>query len=79
MIASLSALPFVAEVHDLHVWTLTSGMEVASAHLTVAIGADQTKVLQSAQEMLASRYGIEHATLQLESAGAKASCHELSW
>ncbi len=79
MIQSLSALPSVAEVHDLHVWTLTSGMEVASAHLTVAIGADQTKVLQSAQEMLASRYGIEHATLQLESAGTKASCHELSW
>jgi cobalt-zinc-cadmium efflux system protein len=79
MIRTLSELACVDEVHDLHVWTLTSGMEVASAHLTVSVGADQTKVLQSAQEMLASRYGIEHATLQLESAGSQASCHELSW
>lgn len=79
MIRTLSALPCVAEVHDLHVWTLTSGMEVASAHLTIAADANQTNVLRSAQEMLASRYGIEHATLQLESAGTQTSCHELSW
>lgn len=79
MIRILSELSCVDEVHDLHVWTLTSGMEVASAHLTISAGADQTKVLQSAQEMLTSRYGIEHATLQLESAGSQVSCHELSW
>jgi cobalt-zinc-cadmium efflux system protein len=79
LIKTLSELACVNEVHDLHVWTLTSGMEVASAHLTISVGADQAKVLRSAQEMLASRYGIEHATLQLESAGSQAPCHELSW
>jgi cobalt-zinc-cadmium efflux system protein len=79
MIAALWALPNVDEVHDVHVWTLTSGMEVASAHLTVTAGADQADVLHSAQEMLAARYAIDHATLQLESPGSKVTCRELSW
>jgi len=77
MITTLGNLTGVAEVHDLHVWTLTSGMEVVSAHLTVPDGADQTAILRAAQQMLASRYHIEHATLQLESRGAAptaASC-----
>jgi cobalt-zinc-cadmium efflux system protein len=79
MTGALADLPGVDEVHDLHVWTLTSGMEVISAHLTVCAGVDQTAVLRSAQDLLATRYKIEHATLQLESAGASPSCHELSW
>jgi len=79
MITTLAGLTGVAEVHDLHVWTLTSGMEVVSAHLTVPDGADQTAILRAAQQMLASRYHIEHATLQLESRGAASNCRELSW
>ncbi len=46
---ALCALDGVLEVHDVHVWTLTSGMEVASAHLTVAAGTDQTEILRTAQ------------------------------
>ncbi|HEU5473482.1 MAG TPA: cation diffusion facilitator family transporter [Actinophytocola sp.] len=76
---TLAELAGVTEVHDLHVWTLTSGMEVASAHLTVCPGADQDTVLRSAQDLLATRYRIEHATLQLESGDSPSSCHELSW
>jgi cobalt-zinc-cadmium efflux system protein len=79
MITTLAGLTGVAEVHDLHVWTLTSGMEVVSAHLTVPDGADQTAILRAAQQMLASRYHIEHATLQLESRGAATNCRQLSW
>jgi cobalt-zinc-cadmium efflux system protein len=76
---SLSALDGVREVHDVHVWTLTSGMEVASAHLTVTAGTDQAGILRTAQRVLADEYQIEHATLQLESGEAAAGCRELRW
>jgi cobalt-zinc-cadmium efflux system protein len=77
MTADLTKLPGVSEVHDLHVWTLTSGMEVVSAHLTMVDGADQADVLVAAQSLLAGSYHIEHATLQVEQPSAK--CRELSW
>ena len=77
--AELSALPGVADVHDLHIWTLTSGMEVASAHLTLAPPAKQSDVLTDAQNLLASRYAIEHATLQVEAPQCARRCQELSW
>ncbi|OLR91245.1 cation diffusion facilitator family transporter [Actinokineospora bangkokensis] len=75
----LAALPGVSGVHDLHLWTLTSGMEVASAHLTMAEGHEQADVLESARALFADRYGIEHATLQVECPKAAKNCHELSW
>lgn len=78
--AELGRLASVTEVHDLHVWTLTSGMEVASAHLTVRDGSDQAEVLRAAQHLLATRYRIDHATLQIEPCGSgRAACHRLSW
>lgn len=75
----LTALDGVEDVHDLHVWTLTSGMEVASAHLTVAPDADTTVVLSEAQDLLAAGYSIEHATLQVEPRESARRCEELSW
>ncbi|MEU4246420.1 cation diffusion facilitator family transporter [Amycolatopsis sp. NPDC026612] len=77
--AELAALPGVADVHDLHIWTLTSGMEVASAHLTLAPPAKQSDVLTEAQNLLSSRYAIEHATLQVEAPQCARRCQELSW
>ncbi len=62
--AKLTALPGVVEVHDLHVWTLTSGMEVVSAHITA--DGESEPVLIAARELLERDYGIEHATLQIE-------------
>jgi len=76
---SLRTLDGVDEVHDVHVWTLTSGMEVASAHLTVRPGADQTAVLNRAQHTLADDYQLEHATLQVEVGAATARCRALHW
>jgi cobalt-zinc-cadmium efflux system protein len=76
---ALAALPGVGEVHDVHVWTLTSGMEVASAHLTVGAGCDQSAVLAAARELLARDYQLEHATLQVESGASAAGCRELHW
>ena len=76
---ALGRLPGVGEVHDVHVWTLTSGMEVASAHLTVSAGCDQSVVLAAARELLVREYQLEHATLQVESGSSAASCRELHW
>lgn len=64
--ATLAAVPGVRDVHDLHVWTLTSGMDVASAHLTIDRPDHLGDVLAAARSALRERYGIEHATLQVE-------------
>ena len=75
----LAKLPSVTEVHDLHVWTLTSGMEVASAHLTTGADADHGGVLVAAQRLLSERYRIDHATLQVEPAECAKRCQALTW
>lgn len=77
--AALAALPGVGEVHDVHVWTLTSGMEVASAHVTIGPGCDPSAALAAAQELLARDYQLEHATVQVETSSASPSCRELQW
>ena len=76
---ALATLPQVTGVHDLHVWTLTSGMEVASAHLSTTAEADTSEVLALAQQVLSEHFDIEHATLQLETDGSSGACHDLSW
>ena len=65
----LAGLADVAGVHDLHVWTLTSGVRVATGHLTVDEGADTAAVLERARVLLAEDLGVEHVTLQVEPAG----------
>ena len=57
----------VRDVHDLHVWTLTSGKEAMSAHILVDDLSDGQHVLKDLQELLRQRFGIEHTTVQLES------------
>lgn len=78
MAAELGGIAGVVDVHDLHVWTLTSDMEVASAHLMVAAGTDHHGVLDVARDLLRDRYGIAHATLQVEPDDHR-GCSELSW
>jgi cobalt-zinc-cadmium efflux system protein len=77
--AELAALPGVADVHDLHVWTLTSGMDVASAHLSLEPAAELGAVLANAREALHDDFAIEHATLQAEPVGAGGPCGPTSW
>ncbi|MBM7813122.1 cation diffusion facilitator family transporter [Saccharothrix algeriensis] len=79
VLAELNRLPGVAEAHDLHVWTLTSGMEVASAHLATRADADPAQVLRAARALLADRYDLEHATLQVEPGDSTERCREISW
>lgn len=74
----LAALPDVVDVHDVHVWTLTSEMDVATAHLVVADADDTHAVLDRARHLLEERWAISHATLQVEPAD-HTGCDELSW
>lgn len=67
--ALLAGLPGVAGVHDLHVWTLTSGLRVATGHVDLGPGADSGAVLASARRVLTEDLGIEHVTLQVEPTG----------
>jgi cobalt-zinc-cadmium efflux system protein len=64
--ASLLDLPHVMNVHDLHVWTITSGFVAMSAHLTCRGDHDHEALLDSARTMLAERFGIRHATIQVD-------------
>ena len=63
---AIVAVPDVREVHDLHVWTLTSGFLVLSAHVLVAPGADCHGLRRGLEAMLGERFGLEHSTLQVE-------------
>lgn len=74
----LTSIPDVVDVHDLHVWTLTSEMNVASVHLMTPAGADQHGVLDRARSILEEDYGIDHATLQVEP-DTHEGCSEVSW
>ena len=74
----LEAIPGVHDVHDLHLWTLTSGMLVATAHLVSEEGAHTPDVLDGAKEVLRDKHGVLHATLQVEPARSR-ECHELDW
>jgi cobalt-zinc-cadmium efflux system protein len=74
----LAAVPGVVDVHDLHVWTLTSEMDVASAHLMVTAGTDAHGVLDRARDVLRERYAIAHATLQVEP-DDHTGCAEVEW
>jgi cobalt-zinc-cadmium efflux system protein len=78
VVRDLEEVSGVAEVHDLHAWTLTSGMNVATAHLVTRVGADPQAVLTAAQATLRESHGIQHATLQVEANPAK-ECHSATW
>lgn len=78
VVADLESVPGVAEVHDLHAWTLTSGMNVATAHLVLGVGANARAVLADAQSVMRERHGVEHATLQVEDHPTR-ECQEAQW
>ena len=65
---AMAARPFVAEVHDLHIWEITSGEPAASAHVLVAPGSDCHAVRADLESFLVTAYGITHATLQVDHA-----------
>lgn len=70
--SALGAVDGVTEVHDLHVWTLSPGKDMCTAHLTS--DGDSARVLQDARAVLSAR-GLDHATVQIECPGG-AECSE---
>lgn len=62
----MTQLPDVLAVHDLHVWTITSGLVSASAHVVTTPQAAPATVLPQVLQFLSTEYGIDHATIQCE-------------
>ena len=63
---AMRRVPGVRRVHDLHVWTLTSGREAMSAHAVVEDVRDSERLLEALHAVLHARFGIDHTTIQLE-------------
>jgi cobalt-zinc-cadmium efflux system protein len=61
----------VRSVHDLHVWTVTSGFRAIAAHVVVGEGADRDLIRRRLELTLRERFGIEHTTLQMEEEASK--------
>src|SRR5438874_743715 len=64
--AAIVRVDGVRRVHDLHVWTLTSGREAMSAHVVVADVGESERLLRELHEVLHARFGVDHTTIQLE-------------
>jgi cobalt-zinc-cadmium efflux system protein len=63
---AIGGAPGVRRVHDLHVWTLTSGRDAMSAHVVVDDLAGGADLLERLHALLHARFGIDHTTIQLE-------------
>jgi cobalt-zinc-cadmium efflux system protein len=65
--AAMAAHDAVVEVHDLHIWEITSGTPALSAHVILAVGRDYYQAARAdLARLLAEDYGITHSTLQVE-------------
>ncbi|MGV9375682.1 cation transporter dimerization domain-containing protein, partial [Nonomuraea sp. NPDC003707] len=64
----IAALDTIVEVHDLHIWEVTSGYAALSAHILVTPGADCHAARLAVEELLRHSHGIEHTTLQVDHA-----------
>ena len=73
----LAGAPGVVEVHDLHIWTITSGFPALSAHVLVGRGEDCHGRRRELERVLAEEFGIEHTTLQVDHAGEDGGLVEL--
>ena len=67
-------VPGVEAIHDLHFWTLTSGLHSASVHIRASAEGGRGEVLRSVQRLLHEDAGVDHATIQVER-GAEMACH----
>ena len=65
---AMAATPGVVDVHDLHIWTITSGFPALSAHVLVEPRADCHAIRRQLETLLRERYDLTHTTLQVEHA-----------
>lgn len=72
----LTSLEGVINIHDLHVWTITSGFPALSCHLVVEEHIDRDELLKEAAKLLNEKFSIEHSTIQMEGVHANIEHHE---
>ncbi|MCA9804591.1 MAG: cation transporter [Cyanobacteria bacterium HKST-UBA02] len=76
---AIGAIEGVEDIHDLHVWTLTSDHHAMSAHVTISNKADAAEVLSRVSEMVEESFGLSHTTIQVETTdhhkNGKGSCN----
>ncbi len=63
---ALERIDGVKDVHDLHIWTITSGLDSMSCHMLVKDGWDCQQILQQAIELMEKEFKIHHSTIQVE-------------
>ncbi len=68
-------IPGVEALHDLHFWTLTSGLHSATVHIKAAEQGSESEILRSVQRLLREEAGVDHATIQVER-GGETTCHD---
>uniref|UniRef100_A0A7V4LD70 Cation transporter n=1 Tax=Desulfobacca acetoxidans TaxID=60893 RepID=A0A7V4LD70_9BACT len=66
---TLLSHPAVQEIHDLHVWSISSGLYSISVHVVIKDGGERDCLTWELEELLARRHGLHHATIQLEGPG----------
>ncbi len=74
---TLAARPGVVEVHDLHVWEVTSGFPALAAHVMVAPGDDCHAKRRELERLLGERFGITHTTLQVDHVSDRSALLEI--
>ena len=72
---ALEGLPGVRDAHDLHVWSLTSGRNIATIHLVIDEDSDHQGIIDAAHRTLADRFAIQHATIQVEHDELASQCN----
>jgi cobalt-zinc-cadmium efflux system protein len=71
---AILGVPEVRGVHDLHVWTITSGRESLSVHVVTEDGRPRRELLPEIRRRLHDRFGIHHVTIQVEAEGVSDPC-----
>jgi cobalt-zinc-cadmium efflux system protein len=74
---AIDGMAEVVAVHDLHVWTITSGLHALSAHIVVRLSdvGDRDRLINEIKQVLAAKFKISHTTLQIESESYDHECH----
>ena len=76
IVFALESIEGVCNVHDVHVWTVTSGYDVFSGHVVVCKGTDISRVIEKGSALLEKDFGIRHSTIQV--LGEEADCRKMS-
>ncbi|MFZ1815330.1 MAG: cation diffusion facilitator family transporter, partial [Rhizobiaceae bacterium] len=63
---ALKEIPGIKAVHDLHVWTITSGLDSMSGHIVVTDMGESPRVLRAVRDTMKDKFGLEHVTVEIE-------------